>query len=59
MMLDTGAERMVMSRAGAVRVGLRRDLWVDTPMVGAGGLLKTPPNVDVGYASLRFGFRSA
>ncbi len=52
MVVDTGAERTVITRAAAARLGLRRDLWVDTPMVGAGGLLETRPNVDVGYATL-------
>jgi predicted aspartyl protease len=52
MVLDTGAERSVLTRAAATRLGLRRDLWVDTPMVGAGGLVETHPNVDAGTASL-------
>jgi predicted aspartyl protease len=52
MVVDTGAERTVMTSTAAARLGLRRDLWVDTPMVGAGGLVETHPNVDVGSATL-------
>jgi len=52
MVLDTGAERTVVTRAAARAFNLRRDPWVDTPMVGAGGLVETHPNVDVGSASL-------
>ncbi len=52
MVVDTGAERTVVTRAAAARLGLRRDLWVDTPMVGAGGLLETHPNVDADSATI-------
>ncbi len=51
MVLDTGAERTVVTAEAAARLRLRRDLWVDTPMVGAGGLVERHPNVDVGAAS--------
>ena len=52
MVVDTGAEWTVLNRAAATRLGLRRDLWVDTPMTGAGGLVERHPNVDAGSATL-------
>lgn len=52
MVLDTGAERTVITAAAASRLRLRRDLWVDTPMVGAGGLAEAHPNADVSSATL-------
>ena len=52
MVVDTGAERTLVTRAAAQRLGLRRDLWVDTPMEGAGGQVERHPNVDVGSPSL-------
>jgi len=52
MILDTGAERTVVTRAAAVRLGLRADAWVATTMRGAGGLLESHANVDVGVASV-------
>lgn len=50
MLLDTGAERSVVTPITAKRLGLQRDLWVDTTLRGAGGLLETHPNADVGSA---------
>ncbi len=41
--LDTGAERSIVSEAGAQRLGLRRDRWVGTTMGGIGGV-DTRPN---------------
>ena len=52
MVLDTGAARTVMTRAAVTRLGLRRDVWVDTPMAGAGGQVERRPNADVGCAML-------
>ncbi len=52
MVLDTGAERTVITRAAMRRLGLRADQWVDTLMQGAGGVLERHPNADVSRASL-------
>jgi predicted aspartyl protease len=46
MLLDTGAERSVMSHTAAKRVGLRADRWVATTLRGAGGQLERFANVD-------------
>jgi hypothetical protein len=52
MLLDTGAERSVISRAAAARLGLPFDPWVETTMRGAGGELETHRNADVQIATL-------
>jgi hypothetical protein len=52
MLLDTGAERTVVTRAAAIRLGLRLDAWVETTLRGAGGVLETRANVDVSNATL-------
>ena len=55
--LDTGAERTVLSLAAADRVHLRRDEWVSTDMQGAGGRdrrrLGRPDSLTVGGVALR------
>ncbi|HVY17945.1 MAG TPA: retroviral-like aspartic protease family protein [Rhodopila sp.] len=40
--LDTGAERTVVSEAAAARLGLPRDKWVGTTMGGVGGVNSRP-----------------
>jgi Aspartyl protease len=40
--LDTGAERTVVSEAAAQRLGLARDSWVGTTMSGIGGIQTRP-----------------
>lgn len=40
--LDTGAERSIVSEAAAQRLGLRRDQWVGTTMGGIGGVDRRP-----------------
>lgn len=40
--LDTGAERSVVSEAAVARLGLPRDKWVGTTMGGVGGLYRRP-----------------
>ena len=50
MVLDTGAERTIVTRAAVERLGLRFDLWVETTLRGAGGELETHANADVGSA---------
>lgn len=52
MVLDTGAERTVLTRAAVARLGLPLDPWVDTILRGAGGRLESYRNVDVVRASL-------
>jgi predicted aspartyl protease len=52
MVLDTGAERSIITRAAAARLGLPFDPWVETTMRGAGGQLERHPNADVHTASL-------
>jgi hypothetical protein len=47
LLLDTGAERTILSRAAVQRLGLRRDPWVSTTLRGAGGLLDRRANADV------------
>ena len=47
LLLDTGAERTILSRAAVLRLGLRRDRWVSTTLRGAGGLLDRRANADV------------
>ena len=51
-LLDTGAERSVISRTAAARLGLPFDPWVETTMRGAGGQLETHRNADVQIATL-------
>jgi predicted aspartyl protease len=50
LVLDTGAERTLLTDAACVRLGLRRDRWVATTLRGAGGLLERRANVDVASA---------
>jgi predicted aspartyl protease len=50
LLLDTGAERTILSRAAVLRLGLRRDRWVSTTLRGAGGLLDRRANADVRVA---------
>lgn len=52
MVIDTGAERSLITRAAAVRLGLTFDLWVDTTLRDAGGRLETHRNADVSAAAL-------
>jgi len=52
MVVDTGAERTVLTRAAVARLGLRLDPYVDSILRGAGGRLETYRNADVGHASL-------
>jgi hypothetical protein len=52
MLLDTGAERSVVTRAAALRLKLRLDTWVETTLRGAGGALETRANADVTKATL-------
>ncbi len=52
MVLDTGAERSIITRAAAIRLGLPFDPWVETTMRGAGGQLERHPNADVRAATL-------
>lgn len=47
MVLDTGAERSVLTRATVARLGLSLDDWVGTSMRGAGGRLDQHRNVIV------------
>jgi predicted aspartyl protease len=46
MVLDTGAELTVVTRAAVARLGLRPDPWVGTTLRGAGGLLERHANAD-------------
>ncbi len=50
MVLDTGAEVTLVTRAAASRMGLRGDPWVSTTLRGAGGLLERHSNVAVRQA---------
>jgi hypothetical protein len=40
--LDTGAERSIVSEAASLRLGLERDPWVGTTMRGIGGIVRRP-----------------
>ena len=40
--LDTGAQRSLVTQAAVDRIGLARDEWVDTTMGGVGGLVRHP-----------------
>jgi len=55
--LDTGAERSVVSPQAALRVGLARDEWVSTDMRGVGGRdatrLGRPRTLTIGGIALR------
>ena len=46
LLLDTGAERSVLTAAGVAALNLRRDSWVSTGMRGVGGV-ERQPNADV------------
>jgi len=52
MVLDTGAERTVVTPSTVQRLGLRKDIWVDSTMRGAGGMLETHANADVDWATI-------
>jgi hypothetical protein len=52
MVLDTGAERTVVTREAVKRLGLRLDLWVESTLRGAGGSLETHANADIGVATV-------
>jgi predicted aspartyl protease len=52
MILDTGAERSLITRAAAPRLGLTFDRWVETTMRDAGGRLETHPNADIAAATI-------
>jgi predicted aspartyl protease len=52
MLLDTGAERTVLTQAAVKRLGLQSDRWVDTTMRGAAGVLETHADADLGSAKL-------
>ncbi len=52
MVLDTGAERTLVTASAVRRLGLRRDPWVGSTMRGAGGMLETHPNADVNSAMI-------
>ena len=43
--LDTGAQRSVVSEAAVRRIGLARDAWIGTTMSGVGGI-ESRPNAD-------------
>jgi predicted aspartyl protease len=45
LLLDTGAERSVITHGAAIRLGLRRDPWVATTLRGAGGGIERYANV--------------
>ena len=49
--LDTGAQRSVVTQAAAQRLGLARDQWVGTTMRGVGGI-ESRPNADPRSLSL-------
>jgi hypothetical protein len=50
--LDTGAERSVLSGAGEARLGLRPDAWTSTALRGIGGISR---HSDAAVASLELG----
>jgi len=50
MVLDTGAELTMVTRAAVARLGLRPDPWVSTTLRGAGGLVERHANVDIRVA---------
>ncbi len=50
LVLDTGAERTLVTDIACLTLGLRRDRWVATTLRGAGGLLERHANADVAYA---------
>lgn len=52
LVLDTGAEKSVLTRTAIRRLGLPLDRWVETTLRGAGGLLETHANADVSSATL-------
>ena len=47
LVLDTGSELTMVTRAAVARLGLRPDPWVSTTLRGAGGLLERHANVDI------------
>ncbi len=53
LLLDTGAQRSLLSLAAVRRLGLRLDPWVGTTLRGAGGRVETHQNAIV--RSARFG----
>ena len=50
MVLDTGAERSILTQEATARLRLRRDPWIGTTLRGAGGLLERYANADIGHA---------
>jgi hypothetical protein len=52
LILDTGAARTILTESATRRLHLKRDLWVDTELRGAGGRLERLPNADITEASL-------
>jgi predicted aspartyl protease len=52
LVLDTGAERSIITRAAATRLRLPFDPWVETTMRGAGGQLERHPNADIAAATI-------
>ena len=51
LVLDTGAERSILSEAAVVRLGLRRDPWVGTTLRGAGGRLERHADAVITHAA--------
>ncbi len=56
MLLDTGAQRTMVTRAGLARLGLRLDPWVGTTLEGAGGRYEQHQNA-VAQAVIAGGLR--
>lgn len=52
LVLDTGAERTILTRAAVARHGLRLDEWVGTALRGAGGQIDEHQNAVVGSVTL-------
>ncbi len=52
LVLDTGAERSVLTLSAVQRLGLPLDRWVETTLRGAGGMFETHANADIGSATL-------
>ena len=50
MVLDTGAERSILTQEAAARLRLRRDPWIGTTLRGAGGKLERFANTAIGHA---------
>ncbi len=50
MVLDTGAERSILTQQAAARLRLRRDLWIGTTLRGGGGMLERFANAAINRA---------